>query len=401
MSLQGDRIEQLRAKVGEIDAIHVSRRVEAGAHLIDIREPDEVSQGSPEDAIRVPRAFLELRIESIIPDPTTEIVVLCASGVRSLFAADALIEMGYSFVSSVRGGFAMWRSQNLPFEQPRILTAVERERYARHLLIPEVGEAGQLCILGARVALIGAGGLGSPIAYYLAAAGVGTLMLFDDDVVERSNLQRQILHSETRIGQSKLRSTVETINALNPAVSLECHEVRLDTDNAQALLASAHLIIDGSDNLATRYVLNDAALALGVPLIYGAIFRFEGQVSVFWPQGPSGGPCYRCLFPEPPPAELTPSCAEAGVMGVLPGVIGTLMANEALKLLVGMGEPLTGRLVTFNALSTQFEELVIDADPECRWCGRQEEAGSIVSEETDVIDKDPLVRYAGGSAGRQ
>jgi molybdopterin/thiamine biosynthesis adenylyltransferase len=292
--------------------------------------------------------------------------------------------MGYRSVASLRGGIAAWRNGGFPVEQSRFLTATQRERYARHLMIPEVGEAGQATLLDARVALVGAGGLGSPIAYYLAAAGVGTLRMFDDDVVERSNLQRQILHDEGRIGQSKLQSAAQTIASFNPDITVEGHEVRLDASNAAALLDGVDLIIDGSDNLATRMVLNDAAITLRVPLVYGAIFRFEGQVSVFWPSAPAGGPCYRCLFPETPPNELTPSCAEAGVLGVLPGIIGTLMASEALKILLRRGEPLIGRLLTFDALACRFDELTIDIDADCSCRRARHDTGSYAERAADA-----------------
>ncbi len=368
MPLQDECIARLREEIQEIDAVDAAQRMRGGARLLDVREPDEIVNGTPTGSIRLPRAFLELRIESQIPNPETEIAVMCASGTRSLFVAHSLQAMGYRSIRSLRGGFASWSSAGLPIEKPRVLTSEQRERYKRHLTIPEVGEDGQARLLDARVAVVGAGGLGSPIAYYLAAAGVGTLRVFDDDLVERSNLQRQILHDEERIGQSKAQSAARTIAAFNSDVTVEAHEVRLDAANALALLREVDIIVDGSDNLATRQVLSDAATALNIPLVYGAIFRFEGQVSVFWPGGPAAGPCYRCLFPEAPPTELTPSCAEAGVLGVVPGIVGTLMAGEALKLLLGRGQPLVGRLLTFDALNCRFEELDFDADLDCPSC---------------------------------
>jgi molybdopterin/thiamine biosynthesis adenylyltransferase/rhodanese-related sulfurtransferase len=368
MALQEQRLAQLRAHITEITPAAAEALRLRGAVLLDVREPDEVAEGSPVGAVRLGRGFLEFRIEAIVPDPTSEILVLCASGGRSLFVADGLARMGYRSVASVAGGFRGWREAELPVETPRVLTPAERERYARHLLIPEVGEAGQLRLLQSRVALVGAGGLGSPIAFYLAAAGVGTLGLIDDDHIERSNLQRQILHTEARIGTSKARSAAETLTAFNPALKVELHELRLDSSNVEAVLQGYDLVIDGSDNLPTRYLVNDACVRLGIPEVYGAIFRFEGQMSVFWPAGDRPSPCYRCLFPEPPPPELAPSCAEAGVMGVLPGVVGTMMATEALKLLVGMGNPLIGRLLTYDALAGSFDVLTIAADPACACC---------------------------------
>ncbi|WP_237071368.1 MULTISPECIES: molybdopterin-synthase adenylyltransferase MoeB [Mycetohabitans] len=368
MTLQQQRLAQLKAEITEIDPREAAQRLAAGAILLDIRDTDEWAQGTPAAAVRVGRSFLEQQIEGVVADPDTALMILCGSGVRSLFVADALKRLGYRSVASVAGGFQAWTECDLPVERPKILSATERERYARHLRIPEVGEAGQAKLLARRVALVGAGGLGSPIAYYLAAAGVGTLGLIDDDRIERSNLQRQILHTDARVGQSKARSAAETLTGFNPNVALVLHEVRLDSANAEAILADYDLVIDGSDNIATRYVVNDACVKHGIPMIYGAIFRFEGQVSAFHPAGPNGGPCYRCLFPEPPPRDLTPSCAEAGVLGVLPGVIGTLMATEALKILLGIGEPLVGRLLTYDALSERFDELRMEASPDCRWC---------------------------------
>lgn len=369
MGLQEAAATRLRATIPEITPTAAAQRHARGGVLLDIREPDEVAQASPVGATRLSRAFLEMRIETVAPDPDTDLLVLCASGGRSLFVADTLQRMGYRSVASVGGGFRAWREAGLPFETPRMLTPAERDRYARHLMIPEVGETGQLKLLAAKVALVGAGGLGSPIAYYLAAAGVGTLGLIDDDTIERSNLQRQILHTEERVGTAKARSAAATLAAFSPATRVVLHELRLDSSNVDAVLADYDLVIDGSDNLPTRYLVNDACVRRGIPEIYGAIFRFEGQVSVFWPAGPQAGPCYRCLFPEPPPPELAPSCAEAGVIGVLPGVIGTLMAAEAVKLLLGMGDPLAGRLLCYDALTGRFDELTLAADPHCAWCG--------------------------------
>jgi molybdopterin/thiamine biosynthesis adenylyltransferase/rhodanese-related sulfurtransferase len=376
--LQQERLAQLRAEIGELSPEEAAAQFARGAFLLDVREPDEWAQGSPAGAVRISRAFLEFRIENLAPAPDTPLIVLCESGGRSLFAADGLKRMGYRSVASVAGGFRAWRAQGLPVETPKILTAAERERYVRHLAIPEVGEVGQTRLLSSRVALVGAGGLGSPIAYYLAAAGVGTLGLIDNDRIERSNLQRQILHSDARVGQAKARSAAETLIALNPGIALSLHEVRLDVSNVERILSGYDLVLDGSDNLATRYAVNDACVRLGIPMVYGAIFRFEGQVSVFWPAGSQQSPCYRCLFPEPPPSELAPSCAEAGVLGVLPGVVGTLMATEALKLLLGIGKPMIGRLLTYDALCGKFDELSLAPDPVCRWCSPSAEPPDLI-----------------------
>ena len=352
-----------------------------GATLLDVREPDEVAGGSPVGAERIVRGFLELEIENRVSDLEQPLVVMCAGGVRSLFAAHDLRELGYRDVRSMSGGFNGWKNDGLPIEMPRVLNQAERERYGRHLTVPEVGEDGQVKLLSSRVLLIGAGGLGSPAAFYLAAAGVGTLGIVDDDVVDRSNLQRQILHTDERVGTPKVESARATLQALNPAVRVETHGQRLTAANVEQLFAGYDLVIDGSDNFPTRYLVNDACVKLAIPNVHGSIFRFEGQLSVFWPgfpgtgNGASGaeparrGPCYRCLFPEPPPAELAPSCAEAGVLGVLPGVIGTLEAIEAIKLLLGVGQPLVGRLVLYDALAQRFSEVRIEPDPSCRVCG--------------------------------
>jgi sulfur-carrier protein adenylyltransferase/sulfurtransferase len=380
MTLSQERLAQLRSEVVELDPDEAMARRARGALLIDVREPQEVAEGSPAGAIRLSRAFLEFGIERLVPDPGAELILLCASGGRSLFAADGLKRMGYQSVASLAGGFRAWQERGLPVETPKnALTDTQRERYRRHIMIGEVGEAGQLRLLDSRVALVGAGGLGSPIAYYLAAAGVGTIGLIDDDRVERSNLQRQILHAEPRIGQAKVRSAAETLTALNPDIRVAQHELRLDPSNVESLLKDYELVIDGTDNVTTRYVINDACVRLKIPMVYGAIFGFEGQVSAFWPAGPRPSPCYRCLFPEPPPRELAPNCAEAGVLGVLPGIVGTVMAAEALKLLLGIGEPMIGRLMTFDALAGMFSELTIERDPTCR-CWTQPSEQSSASE---------------------
>src|SRR5690348_2819001 len=334
--------------------------------LVDVREKHEWNEGHIPGAIHVPRGYLELQIEEAVPDKSKTIVLYCAGGVRSLIAGSTLKQMGYKDPISMSGGFGQWKGNGLPFVQPRLMTEAQSKRYSRHLLVPEVGEQGQFKLLDSRVLLIGAGGLGSPAAYYLAAAGVGTLGIIDADVVEESNLQRQILHNTARIGKYKAESARETLQALNPDVKVITLIDRLDETNVARIIADYDVIIDGTDNFPTRYLLNDAALIANKPVIHGSVFRFEGQVTVFKPYE---GPCYRCLYPEPPPPELAPSCAEAGVLGVLPGVIGLLQSVEALKVLLGIGDPLVGRMMTYDALVGEFSELGLYRDPNCPACG--------------------------------
>jgi sulfur-carrier protein adenylyltransferase/sulfurtransferase len=334
--------------------------------LVDVREKHEWNEGYIPDALHVPRGFLELQIEEAVPDKSKTVVLYCAGGVRSLMAGSTLQQMGYKNVISMAGGFGQWKGNGYTFVQPRTLSEAQAKRYSRHLLVPEVGEQGQLKLLDARVLLIGAGGLGSPAAYYLAAAGVGTIGIIDADVVDESNLQRQILHNTQRIGQYKAESARETIEALNPDVKVITHIERLDETNVARIIADYDVILDGTDNFPTRYLLNDAALLANKPVVHGSVFRFEGQLTVFKPYE---GPCYRCLYPEPPPIALAPSCAEAGVLGVLPGVIGLLQATETIKLLLGIGEPLVGRMMTYDALAGEFSELRLYRDPECPACG--------------------------------
>jgi molybdopterin/thiamine biosynthesis adenylyltransferase/rhodanese-related sulfurtransferase len=368
-SAKDRRLAELRARIPEIEPADALKMQAAGAALIDVREADEIAQGSPPGALRLGRGFLELRVEEAVPDKHRTVVVTCAGGVRSLFAAEALTQLGYRDVRSIRGGFNKWKNGGLPVEVPRTLTAQERERYGRHLLMPEVGEKGQLRLLDARVLLVGAGGLGSPVALYLAAAGVGTIGLIDFDVVDRSNLQRQIVHTDDRVGTPKVESARKTLLGLNPAIKVVAHETRLDSTNVESIFDGYHVVVDGSDNFATRYLVNDACVKLRIPNVHGSIFRFEGQVSVFWPAyAKRRGPCYRCVYPEPPPPELAPSCAEAGVLGVLPGVIGLLEAVETVKVILGIGDPLVGRLLHYDALPARISELTLDADPECRYC---------------------------------
>ena len=334
--------------------------------LVDVREKYEWNEGHIPGAVHVPRGFLELQIEEAVPDKSKTVLLYCAGGVRSLMAGKTLQDMGYDNAISMSGGFGQWKASGLPFVQPRVLTDIQSKRYSRHLLIPEVGEAGQFKLLDSKVLFIGAGGLGSPAAYYLAAAGVGTIGIIDADVVEESNLQRQIIHNMSRIGQYKAESAKQTIQELNPDIKVNTYLERLDETNVARIIADYDVIIDGTDNFPTRYLLNDAALLAHKPVVHGSVFRFEGQVTVFKPYE---GPCYRCLYPEPPPAALAPSCAEAGVLGVLPGVIGQLQAVETLKLLLGIGDPLVGRLMMYDALAGEFNELRLFRDPNCPACG--------------------------------
>ncbi|MBE3561293.1 MAG: molybdopterin-synthase adenylyltransferase MoeB [Ktedonobacteraceae bacterium] len=334
--------------------------------LVDVREKHEWNEGYIPGAIHVPRGYLELQIEEAVPDKSQTVVLYCAGGVRSLIAGSTLQQMGYKNVVSMAGGFGQWKGSGLPFVQPRVMSEAQARRYSRHLLIPEVGEAGQFKLLDSRVLLIGAGGLGSPAAFYLAAAGVGTIGIIDADVVDESNLQRQILHTTDRVGQYKAESARQAIQALNPDVNVITYIERLDETNVRRIIADYDVIIDGTDNFPTRYLLNDAAIIENKPVVHGSVFRFEGQVTVFKPYE---GPCYRCLYPEPPPPALAPSCAEAGVLGVLPGLIGLLQSVETIKLLLGLGDPLIGRLSTYDALSGEFSELRLFRDPACPACG--------------------------------
>jgi len=334
--------------------------------LVDVREKHEWNEGYIPGAVHVPRGFLELQIEEAVPDKSKTVVLYCAGGVRSLIAGSTLQQMGYKDVVSMSGGFGQWKGSGYGFAQPRVMTEAQTKRYSRHLLVPEVGEKGQFKLLDSRVLLIGAGGLGSPAAYYLAAAGVGTLGIIDADVVDESNLQRQILHNINRVGQYKAESARETIEALNPDVKVVTYIERLDETNVRRIIADYDVILDGTDNFPTRYLLNDAAILENKPVVHGSVFRFEGQLTVFKPYE---GPCYRCLYPEPPPPALAPSCAEAGVLGVLPGIIGLLQATETIKLLLDLGDPLVGRLMTYDALAVEFNELRLFRDPKCPACG--------------------------------
>lgn len=358
------------ADIEEITPAQARERMARGTRLVDVREPGEHALGLPEGAIPVPRAALESDPSAIAPRGDEELLLICAGGRRSLLAAQALRQQGYARVASVAGGFDAWQRDGLPVVPGASEDADFLERYSRHLRLPQVGLDGQRRLARSRVLLVGAGGLGSPAAYYLAAAGVGRLLIADDDVVDRSNLQRQVLHTEARIGQPKVASAAAALAALNPRVQIETRRLRVAADNVDALVAGVDVVVDGADNFAARYVLNDACVRLGKPLVYGAVHRFEGQVSVFDAgRRPGASPCYRCLFPEPPAPEDAPNCAEAGVLGVLPGVIGLLQATETLKLLLGLGQSLDGRLLHFDALALRFRETRLSADPACPGCG--------------------------------
>src|SRR5438105_5609252 len=361
-------LKTARGQVPEVTPAELAKELQGRRPVVvDVREKDETDQGILPGSKQVPRGYLELRIEEAIPDRDADVVLYCAGGTRSLLAGRTLQEMGYRKVRSLRGGYGAWKDAGLPVEVPFRLTDAQRNRYSRHLLIPEVGEAGQAKLLKAKVLLIGAGGLGSPAALYLAAAGVGRLGLVDDDVVDESNLQRQILHNTERIGMPKTESARETIQALNPDVTVDEHRVRLNRDNAIELFRPYDLIVDGSDNFGTRYLVNDACVILGKPNVHGSIFRFDGQATTFIPGG--GRPCYRCLFPEPPPPELAPSCQEAGVLGALPGIIGLVQAVEGVKLTLGKGEPLVGRLLLYDAPAQRLRDGKYVRDPNCPACG--------------------------------
>ena len=377
MASPKDLLNEARSGVREVAADDVEPRL-GEVVLLDVREADEYEQGAIPGAVHVPRGMLEFSVEGRIPDKTVPVVVYCAGGVRSVFAARTLTDLGYGDVVSLVGGFNRWKDQGRPWRTPQALTPDQRNRYQRHLLLPEVADDGQLKLLGSKVLLLGAGGLGSPAALYLAAAGVGTIGIIDMDVVDASNLQRQILHSMDRIGERKVDSAKKTLTALNPDVDVVTYDVRLGADNVLDVIDGYDLIVDGTDNFPTRYLVNDASLVKRIPVVHGSIFRFEGQVTVF---DPYNGPCYRCMIPEPPPAELAPSCAEAGVLGVLPGIVGSIQAVEAIKMLLGLGETLVGRLLAYDALEQSFRTFKVRRDPACPACGP--DAAAIVIAEYD------------------
>ncbi len=368
MATYRELLARVKSEIDEIGAAEARER-QGDALFVDVREREEWEEGVVPGAVHVPRGQLESRIEGLVPDRSREIVLYCSGGSRSAFAAKAMQDLGYENVTSLTGGFTDWKRNGFPIETPRSLTPDQRRRYSRHLLIPEVGEAGQERLLAGRVLLIGAGGLGSPASLYLAAAGVGTLGIIDADVVDDSNLQRQIVHSTDTLGEAKVASAKRTIQALNPDVEVKTYEERLTSENVERILGEGwDVIVDGADNFPTRYLVNDASVWHGIPVVHGSIYRFEGQVTVF---NPGEGPCYRCLFPTPPPPELAPSCAEGGVLGVLPGIVGSLQANEALKLVLGIGESLQGRLLLLDALGTTIDEVAVQRDPTCPVCGEE------------------------------
>jgi sulfur-carrier protein adenylyltransferase/sulfurtransferase len=374
-------LRQIKSRIDEVDPAVVREQVSNGAVVVDVREPEEWSAGHIPGAVHVPKSYLESRIEGAVADRGRHVILYCASGNRSAWATRTLTEdLGYEHVESMTGGFTLWKDRGYEVEVPRSLTAEQRERYSRHLLLPEVGAEGQQKLLDAKVLLLGAGGLGSPAALYLAAAGVGTLGIVDNDEVDLSNLQRQVIHSSERIGVPKVDSAEETITALNPDVNVEKYNVRLGPENVVEIISGYDIVVDGLDNFPTRYLLNDASVRLQIPVVSAAILGFEGQLSVFKPYE---GPCYRCLFPVPPPAELAPSCGANGVLGVLPGTMGLLQATEVIKLILGEGEPLIGRLLMYDALGAEVTEVKVRRDPDCPICSRDPE--SISDEEMGVF----------------
>jgi molybdopterin/thiamine biosynthesis adenylyltransferase/rhodanese-related sulfurtransferase len=374
-------LRQIKSRISQVDPAVVSEQLGNGPVVIDVRETDEWSGGHIPGATHVPKSMLESRIEGAAPDRDSHVILYCASGNRSAWAARTLIEdLGYSNVESMTGGFTLWKDRGYAVETPRVMTAEQRDRYSRHLLLPEVGVQGQQKLLDAKVLLLGAGGLGSPTALYLAAAGVGTLGIVDDDVVDLSNLQRQVIHSTDRVGVLKVDSAEQTINGLNPDVKIVKYPVRLDASNIMDIVPGYDIIVDGLDNFPTRYLLNDATVRLKIPVVSAAILGFEGQLSVFKPYD---GPCYRCLFPTPPPAEMAPSCGANGVLGVLPGTMGLLQATEVIKLILEEGDTLVGRLLLYDALAARMSEVKIRRDPECPICSREPE--SISDDELGVF----------------
>ena len=355
-----DLLNEAKQQIDEVDTATAEQLVADGALLLDVREADEFEQGAVPGSVFIPRGHLEGQVEGRLTDKSAKVVVMCAGGVRSAFAARTLGELGYTDVVSMAGGFNKWKDEGRNWRRPEVLSPEQRNRYHRHLLLPEVGEEGQQQLLGAKVLLLGAGGLGSPAALYLAAAGVGTIGIVDMDVVDDSNLQRQILHNVDRVGDRKVDSAKKTLTLLNPDVNVITFDVRLDASNMEEIISGFDVVVDGADNFPVRYMLNDASVKLGIPVVHGSIFRFEGHITVF---DPRNGPTYRDLLPEPPPPELAPSCAEAGVLGVLPGIVGSIQALEAIKLILGLGDSLVGRYLTFDANEMSFREYKIRQDP--------------------------------------
>lgn len=374
-------LNEAKSQIREVDISEAAElRQRDDVAWLDVREPDEYEQGAIPGAVHIPRGFLEIQVEGRIPKRDTPIVVYCAGGTRSAFAAKSLGDLGYTNVTSLIGGFNQWKDEGREWKAPRSLTPEQRNRYHRHVLLPEVGIEGQQKLLDSKILLLGAGGLGSPAALYLAAAGVGTVGIIDMDVVDDSNLQRQILHNLDRVGERKVDSAKKTLTLLNSDVNVVTYDTRLGADNILDIIDGYDVIVDGTDNFPTRYLVNDASLLKRIPVVHGSIFRFEGQVTVF---DPYVGPCYRCMIPEPPPAELAPSCAEAGVLGILPGIIGSIQAMEAIKIVLGLGDTLSGRLLNYDALEETFRTFKIRRDPQCLACG--ENAGEIVIAEYDDL----------------
>ena len=388
--------ELLRAAKAQIREVTPEQAEEqqGRATFLDVREADEHDQGTIPGSVFLPRGNLELSIEGKIADKNTPVIVYCAGGARSAFAAKTMADLGYTDVVNMKGGFNQWKNEGRNWITPQSLSAEQRNRYQRHLLLPEVGDEGQQKLLDSKVLLLGAGGLGSPAALYLAAAGVGTIGIIDMDVVDASNLQRQILHNMDRVGDRKVDSAKKTLTALNPDVNVVTYDARLGADNVLDVIDGYDLIVDGTDNFPTRYLVNDASLLKRIPVVHGSIFRFEGQATVFYPYE---GPCYRCLIPEPPPPELAPSCAEAGVLGVLPGIVGSIQAIEAIKVLLGLGEPLIGRLLAYDSLEQSFRTFKVNRDPKCPSCGP--EAGEIVIAEYDELCLPHAVLADGSTVG--
>jgi sulfur-carrier protein adenylyltransferase/sulfurtransferase len=374
-------LRQVKSQIEEVDPSEVNELIHEGATVIDVRETEEYAAGHLPGAKHVPRSYLESRIEGVVPDRSTQVILYCASGNRSAYGARTLTEeLGYEHVRSMTGGITLWKDRGYEVDVPRTLTAEQRERYSRHMLVPEIGIEGQQKLLDAKVLLLGAGGLGSPTALYLAAAGVGTLGIVDDDVVDLSNLQRQVIHTTDRIGTPKVDSAEQSIHAINPDVNVVKYQTRIDASNIVEIIKDYDVIVDGVDNFPTRYLLNDATVRLKIPVVSASILGFDGQLSVFKPYE---GPCYRCLFREPPPAELAPSCGANGVLGVLPGTMGLLQATEVVKLIVGIGDPAIGRLLLYDALGATLTEVKVHRDPECPICSR--EPDEISDEELGVF----------------
>ena len=379
MATPRDLLNAAKAEITEIEPQEVAKRLDYYT-LLDVREPEEYEQGAVPGAVHVARGQLEFSVEGQLTNKNTPIAVYCAGGVRSAFAAKTLQDLGYSDVVSVIGGFNKWKDDGLVWKTPRTMNSDQRNRYQRHLLLPEVGEKGQQKLFDAKVLMLGAGGLGSPAALYLAAAGVGTIGIIDMDVVDASNIQRQVLHNHDRVGMRKVDSARMTLEALNPDLVVTTYDTRLNAENILDIIDGYDVIVDGTDNFPTRYLVNDAALLKKIPVVHGSIFRFEGQATIF---APYVGPCYRCMIPEPPPAELAPSCAEAGVLGVLPGIIGSIQAIETIKLILDLGEPLIGRLLSYDSLDQSFRTFKVRRDPQCPACG--ENAGPIIIAEYDDL----------------